>query len=512
MKRLACIILIVTILVSGLFFVETAYAQIPAGITISSNEEWTISQSPVNFNGTVTVASGVTLTIDPGVTVNLGMYSLLVYGTLIAQGNSSSQIVFAATVNVNSGNLTLQNNLVVPIIFSSLNAVTSSGSIIQNAILDGVYLAIDGASPEIDNCLFNFATGVSPISINGGSPVISNNTINFNAQSIQGFGGGVDGINVFGGSPLIASNQFEGDFLGYSNIGIYVSSEVSGTPIINNNSFVAQYGNNSEGISVVSGSPQITNNQFEGGGYLNGIIDSSSSYITISNNTFSNCLSGITAQAQSTLTVQGNFFLRGTDGIDIISGAASLTITDNLIDSNSRYGINGGGSITSNTISNNQIGIHNPPSGVISYNNIVGNSINSVTATVDNIDAANNWWGITDTATINRTIYDSKVDCHLGTVTFTPFLTQPSTSAPTIPSYTPTITPVPSPVPPSTLTDEPVLAPTSTSDQDSPSFVNQVGTLLNLNVITTVTAIVLVIVWMIVILGYAAKRGISKYR
>ena len=276
-----------------------------------------------------------------------------------------------------------------------------------------------------------------------------------------------------GGTPLIASNQFEGEFSGYSNIGIDVSS---GAPVINNNTFAAGYGNNSDGINVISGIPQITNNQFEGNEYLTGIVDSSPSSITVSNNVFSSCLSGITAQVGSILTVEGNSFLRGTDGIDISSGT-SVTITDNLIDSNSRDGINGGGNINSNTITNNQIGIHNPPSGVISYNNIVGNTQNSITATVEDINAQNNWWGITDTATINQTIYDSKDDYHLGTIQFTPFLTQPSSTAPAIPIYTPTITPVPTPAPTATptLTDEPPATPLSTPAQDSQSLVNQLG-------------------------------------
>ena len=226
---------------------------------------------------------------------------------------------------------------------------------------------------------------------------------------------------------------------------------------------------------------------------------------------FSSCLSGVTAQAGSILTVEGNSFLRGTDGIDISSGA-SVTITDNLIDSNSRYGINGGGNINSNTITNNQIGIHNPPTGVISDNNIVGNTENSVTATIEDVNALNNWWGITDTATINQTIYDSKDDYHIGTVMFLPFLTQPSPTAPAIPTYTPTITPVPTPVLTPTPTAEPVATPTSTPDQYSQTFVYQVGTMINLNLITTATAIILVLAWVIVILGYAAKRGISKHK
>jgi hypothetical protein len=137
--------------------------------------------------------------------------------------------------------------------------------------------------------------------------------------------------------------------------------------------------------------------------------------------------------------------------------------------------------------------------------------VNSITATTANIDAENNWWGIIDTQTINQTIYDAKVDSHLGTVIFVPFLTQPSQTAPAIPISTPIITPVPTPMLTPTPTEEPVITtPTSTPNQYSQSFVYQVSTIINLNLITTGTAIILILAWLIVILGYAAKRGISK--
>ena len=221
---------------------------------------------------------------------------------------------------------------------------------------------------------------------------------------------------------------------------------------------------------------------------------------------FLNCLSGVTAQAGSILTVEGNSFLRGTDGIDAETGV-SLTITDNLIDSNSRYGIDGGGNINFNTITNNQIGIHNPPLGTISDNNIVGNTQWSITATTASIDAQNNWWGIADARTINQTIYDSKCDYHLGTITFVPFLTEPVASAPAIPSSTPIITPIPTQTTSPPQTSQPIIqTPSPTPSQNSQSFVYQVGNLLNLTVITTFTALTLVLVWVVVTLGYAAKK------
>ncbi|HUJ84914.1 MAG TPA: hypothetical protein VLV84_04845, partial [Candidatus Acidoferrales bacterium] len=71
MKRLVCVLLIVTILLNGVFLGQKTHAQIPSNVSITSNTEWTIAQSPIIFNGTVMVNSNVTLTIDPGVTVNL---------------------------------------------------------------------------------------------------------------------------------------------------------------------------------------------------------------------------------------------------------------------------------------------------------------------------------------------------------------------------------------------------------------------------------------------------------
>lgn len=507
MKRLACIILILTVLVSGLFIVRNVHGQTVVSGTITSDTEWTTAESPINFDGTVTVNQNVNLTIDPGVAVNFGIYPFLIDGTLTAQGTANNQIVFSSS----SGNTSLPYGTAASMILAqasqAFGTTANSGSIIQNAVFDGISVSVAAGSPEIDTCVFNFATPYgSPINLSGGSPTISNNIINYN---LPGPSSPTTTIYVFGGNPSIINNQFEGSFSGSANIGVNL---ISGAPVITGNSFTAQYGNNSVGIKVTAGAPQITNNQFQGNGYLTGVFDSSSSSFTVSDNTFTDCTSGITAQGNTILTVEGNQILKGYDGIDIADGA-TLTITDNLIDSNSHFGINGGGNINSNTITNNEVGIHNPPTGPINNNNIVGNTENSIQATIENVDAQNNWWGTTDTATINQTIYDSKVDYHLGTVFFVPFLTQPSSSAPPIPAYTSTVIPIstsnptmPAPTP------EPVTTPTPAPDQYRQSFVYQVGTILNLNLITTATAVILALVRVIVILGYAAKRGISKFK
>lgn len=501
MKRLACSLVALTLLACAIFTVGDVHAQI-ANVALTSNTEWTAAESPINFNGSVTVSSGVTLTIDPGVTVNIGYYGLYVYGTLTAQGNAGNQIIFNGPND--------QQASATAIVFwpqTTPSASASSQSIIQFATLNGVGVSIEsGMAVEIDSCSINYASayGGTPISVGSeSSATISNNVIDVNLQGDQ-YSASV--ISESGSNASIINNQFEGSF-SYTNTAVSVNG---GSPVISGNTFDATYCNNSCGVNVNSGTPQINSNQFDGDGWLVGVDDSSSSAFSVSNNVFSNCFMGVDAQG-GTLTVQGNQFLKGTDGIDI-DPPASVTVTDNLIDSNSRYGINGGGTISYNTISNNQIGIHNPPSGVISENNIVGNTVNSITSTVENVDALYNWWGSTSTALINQTIYDTKVDPHLGTVLFVPFLTSPSTSAPTIPSYTPALTPAPTPL--STTLPSVVVPPnpTPTPQQYSQTFDYQVGSLLNLNLIATATALVLVLAWVIVILGYAAKNAISKRR
>jgi hypothetical protein len=469
LNRFACTILIVAIVVSGLSFVNVDVRGTVVGGNITSDMHWTIVDSPFTLNSDVKVYNNSTLTIDPGVTVNFGSFRYLtISGMLIAVGDPNNKITFTV-LDSQPGN----SHIVFDSSSIGWNDLANSGSILQYVSFNRVALQIR-SSLKVDNCYFSFSASQSPITISGGSSVVS---------------------------PTISNNKI-----------VFTGQDSS---------------HDSTGISVNSGAtPVVNNNEFDSDGQLTGInlqiytpSGVSSPSFTISNNVFSNCWLGIKAETAASVTVQGNSFLGCHDGLDI-NVAASLIIQNNLIDGCTRYGINGGGYIDSNTISNNKIGIHNPEAGtIITNNNIVGNAENSITATKVGVSAQNNWWGIADAATIQTSIYDVHADPSLGTITFVPFLNSPSPSAPTIPATTPHITPAPSTTPTTNAvhvtespTPPPTIPPTATPTKKSETILNTTVDLLNLNLITSTVIAVLALVWVVVILGYVSKRSISRYK
>jgi RHS repeat-associated protein len=66
--------------------------------TISTDTTWTVANNPYVLTGNVTVAAGVTLTVEPGVVVkfNSQFRTLTVNGTLKAVGTAGSRIVFTS--------------------------------------------------------------------------------------------------------------------------------------------------------------------------------------------------------------------------------------------------------------------------------------------------------------------------------------------------------------------------------------------------------------------------------
>lgn len=223
---------------------------------LNSDTTWTKANSPYILTGPLDVAKGVTLKIEPGVTVNLADYYIQVDGTLQARGSSSEKIVFDC-------NIILYDNerIVFTDDSSSWNEQTGTGSIIENAVLNSISVSIGKSSPKIASNSFNDDSWSILLSVEGGSPVISNNTMVFNG----------DGIRSIFGSPVISDNFIQSTKI--ASTGIFINGVVGGgatttiarNTIINNKYGISGWG----GYQIVEGNV-IQNNQIGiiGGGII----------------------------------------------------------------------------------------------------------------------------------------------------------------------------------------------------------------------------------------------------
>ncbi len=167
-----------TLILFGTLHFGTAQSGTNVTGIIYSDTTWTKANSPYNFTGPVAVNANATLTIQAGVTVNIGTYYLQVNGGLNAVGSQTNLI------HINgSGD---DDVIVFAPMSNGWNPQTNSGSIIENAIMNyntgfGMdFISIDNASPKINNDTINCGEFDTAISVNYGAPIISNCSINGN--------------------------------------------------------------------------------------------------------------------------------------------------------------------------------------------------------------------------------------------------------------------------------------------------------------------------------------------
>jgi hypothetical protein len=248
-------------------------------------------------------------------------------------------------------------------------------------------------------------------------------------------------VNINNCSAKISNTYF-------TNTNSYTAISVfTGSPLIVNNAFDCH----GVGINTYSGYPVISNNFIKCTGNY-GVYASNNAYI--SDNNITGCSTGVYVTGNSIVT--RNLITSNTYGVRV--SVSSAKIENNVI-ANNNYGISGGGTIRNNTFGNNALGVDVSLAANITQNNIINSTQNNIRmsmSSTNTIDAANNWWGPTDTQAINQTIQDYKTNPSIGKVNFSPFLNELNTQAPSLQNIYLTPAPTPTPYP------TPTLAPTHT--------------------------------------------------
>jgi hypothetical protein len=325
--RLGVMLLVVMVLAGTLCLTCFNFVQ-ASGFSeiISSDTTWTKANGPYTLNGSVFVAIGATLTIEPGVIVNCQDFCLLINGNLDARGTSEDQIIF------NGGQILL----------NSFGCTPKNGAncVIENALINStlkIYTAAKINAVDCRNMIYVFATNGLPIisnsQITGGIATGRNSYPLITGNNISG-----QAIKIHSSHPTISNNDISSpisfDAFMYSNSSFLIENNLIhdldvaitladsngqyGAAIIQNNTIINN--NNAICISGYSGviycivNNTISNNK-------NGVVYTqyypAFSPIVQYNNLYGNTEFNIKSQVQNNIDVRNNWW--GTTNTDVIN-------------------------------------------------------------------------------------------------------------------------------------------------------------------------------------------------
>lgn len=431
-KKFTCLLLVhltVGLSVFGTlgFFGFAGATAVETGIT--GDTVWTVAGSPYEVKGGVKVNRGVTLTIEPGVVVSFDENAtLIVEGSLVAVGNSSSRIEFTSnqpsaaagqwgglrfaggdneSFTVKFADVKYAENGVA---IESLGKALVSESEITNNSLSGIHVI--GRS--------NFVIQNSTIKLNGngitaggnissGIQIIHNLIVSNGEDGIYFYACGADICRIF--NVTISRNQ-----ISLNENGIYLFSEtgtralnteahINGVTIINNTVSFNRFGVRLR--THAWGDPSI---------FCGGFIHNS----TISHNLVASNKEGLVIQSESNwyswisgLTISNNKVLANENGISLHAfripqppmetGSFDAIMCGNIVSANNNTAVSITGDVrvnlTGNSVSYNPYGFNvTSKDNVARKNDIYNNSlygmyVKDVGAVRAQIDAEDNFWG-----------------------------------------------------------------------------------------------------------------------
>ena len=232
--------LLISFAITTLTCASAAAEEVPR--RIGEDVTWTQAGSPYTIDRTATVSEGATLTIEPGARVELARdVSLVIEGELIARGTESEPIVFTGR----DSDGTPESWMSVAFTESSVDATFErvddyvSGSIVEHCTFEyGTHaLRISGASPFVHRSLFrdNYApptlelAGGAAMLIEAGSrPRVSESTFVDNHADLVAYGGAIYATQS---DPIIQDNVFRRNSSVYGGA---LATDLVASPIVGN--------------------------------------------------------------------------------------------------------------------------------------------------------------------------------------------------------------------------------------------------------------------------------------
>jgi hypothetical protein len=454
----------------SVYMAATAQTNVSGVITAST--AWSLYGEPYIVVGNTLVQEGVTLTIEPGVTVKFeNDMALQIDGELIAIGTEDNRITFTSA----NGNPLPDDWMSITFSNTSTDAVFEAGGnwvggcILENCIVEyagaGDYttgaVTIDNCLPYIHLCIIrnNHASGISANNLPG-QLLIRGNTITGNTSPT---GGGISAWtgNVIISGNILTNNTAESSYGGggifcYANV-----SEITNNLIAGNTSIGYGAGGGGGGIYIREGNSTITKNiirdnvlnslysEGEGGGILSYLSNT-----TIRNNEITQNIGGNGGGIFGGNVITGNCIC---GNLASQRGGAIYMSQDNVVGNSIAYNMAGQGSAIDiylaespaefayNTVTRNHSIGENPKFAmgisahpIINFNNFVDNEAtyqlyNNNGSLTAHLDAKNNWWGTNSETELQAMIYDWVDDATRGIVDSSPHATTMVTAAPVSP-------------------------------------------------------------------------------